>query len=162
MERIINISKRKTFRSLFFVVTICVNVIFAEAQTNRHLITAEGNTISSSCTRSASELQPGDADGNNMIDANDISELVRIIMGGSTTETKKNAADFNNDGILNVSDIVMIINTTLRIKTGEVLSLNADAVEVCGYLKSNDYDVFGIRMSYTGEDDSWIYYPISI
>ena len=161
MERIINISKRKTFRSLFFVVTICVNVIFAEAQTNRHLITAEGNTISSSCTRSASELQPGDADGNNMIDANDISELVRIIMGGSTTETKKNAADFNNDGILNVSDIVMIINTTLRIKTGEVLSLNADAVEVCGYLKSNDYDVFGIRMSYTGEDDSWIYYPIS-
>ena len=58
------------------------------------------------------------------------SELVRIIMGGSTTETKKNAADFNNDGIVNVSDIVMIINTTLRIKTGEVLSLNADAVEV--------------------------------
>lgn len=130
MERLFNISmKGRIIKSLFFVVAICMNVIFAHAQTN----------------------------------TNDISEIVRIIMGGSTTDTQKKSADFNNDGIVNVADIVKIINTTLRIKTGEVLSLNVDRAEICGYLTSNDidYDEFGIRTSYTGQDDDWIYYPIS-
>ena len=89
MERLFNISmKGRIIKSLFFVVAICMNVIFAHAQTN----------------------------------TNDISEIVRIIMGGSTTDTQKKAADFNNDGIVNVADIVNFLNTTLRIKTGEVLS----------------------------------------
>lgn len=131
MERINNISilKGRIIKSLFFVVAICMNVVFAHAQTN----------------------------------TNDISEIVRIIMGGSTTDTQKKAADFNNDGIVNVADIVNYLNTTIRIKTGEVLSLNADVAEICGYLTSNDidYDEFGIRTSYTGQDDDWIYYPIS-
>lgn len=153
----------KLLRLLFFVVAICMNVIFAKAQTNRHDASAEGSSISPSYTRSASEIQSGDADGNNKIDADDINELIRIIMGGSTTEIKRNAADFNNDGIVNVADIVKIVNTTLRIKTGGVLSINADAVEVCGYLNPNDidYDEFGIRYSYTGQDNSWIYSPVS-
>lgn len=164
MERIINISMRgRIIKSLFLVVGICMNVIFASAQTNRHYISSGESSISSSYTRSTSEFQPGDADGNNLIDANDINEIVRIIMGGSTTYTQKKAADFNNDGIVNVADIVNFLNTTLRIKTGEVLSLNVDRAEICGYLTSHDieYDEFGIRTSYTGQDDDWIYSPIS-
>ena len=110
MERIINISKRKTFRSLFFVVTICVNVIFAEAQTNRHLITAEGNTISSSCTRSASELQPGDADGNEFIDPEDVQFTKDFIMTNQGPDgfVRQNA-DTNGDNEINVIDIVEIV-----------------------------------------------------
>lgn len=155
--------KGRIIKSLFLVVAICMNIIFVSAQTNRHIISSGESSISSSYTRSTSEFQPGDADGNNLIDANDISEIVRIIMGGSTTDTQKKAADFNNDGIVNVADIVNFLNTTLRIKTGEVLSLNVDRAEICGYLTSHDieYDEFGIRTSYTGQDDDWIYSPIS-
>ena len=55
---------------------------------------------------------PGDANGDNKVDATDIVDIVNYMMGKATSTGTFNkvAADLNNDNVVNAADIVLLIN----------------------------------------------------
>lgn len=59
----------------------------------------------------------GDVNGNGIVDAEDITDTVDYIMGISAKDIKKETIDVNNDGIVNVADIVVISNIILGSKS---------------------------------------------
>ena len=56
------------------------------------------------------ETLRGDVNGNGIVDAEDITDTVNYMMGISAKDIKKETIDVNNDGIVNVADIVVISN----------------------------------------------------
>ena len=52
----------------------------------------------------------GDADGNGIIEVNDIAEIVKHIMGIESDVFKFSEADFNDDGKVNVVDLVNVVH----------------------------------------------------
>jgi hypothetical protein len=59
---------------------------------------------------SAPSVTSGDANGDNVVNAADIVELVNSIMGKPSAKFNKSAADVNGDGVVNAADIVAIVN----------------------------------------------------
>lgn len=52
----------------------------------------------------------GDANGDNVVNAADIVEVVNYIMGSPSASFDEKAADVNGDGVVNAADIVLIVN----------------------------------------------------
>ena len=53
---------------------------------------------------------PGDANGDGVVNANDILTIVNYTMNMTSVPIDLSTADINNDGVVNVADIVMIVN----------------------------------------------------
>ena len=62
------------------------------------------------------EVVLGDANGDGTVDANDIVDIVNHTMGNPTSTGKfnKKAADINEDGVVNIADIVAISNIIMK------------------------------------------------
>ena len=56
----------------------------------------------------------GDANGDEVVNAADIVEVVNHIMGTSSEKFNFNAADINHDGVVNAADIVQIVNLIME------------------------------------------------
>jgi hypothetical protein len=52
----------------------------------------------------------GDANGDNIVNAADIVEVVNYIMGSPSGKFNEKSADANGDGVVNAADIVTIVN----------------------------------------------------
>ena len=63
------------------------------------------------------EMLRGDVNGNGSVDAEDITDTVDYMMGLSAKGIQKETIDVNNDGIVNVADIVVISNIILGSKS---------------------------------------------
>ena len=63
------------------------------------------------------EMLRGDVNGNGSVDAEDITDTVDYMMGLSAKSIQKETIDVNNDGIVNVADIVVISNIILGSKS---------------------------------------------
>lgn len=61
----------------------------------------------------------GDANGDYIVNAADIVEVVNYIMGNPTEKFTKSAADVNCDGVVNAADIVAIVNIIMSDQEGE-------------------------------------------
>lgn len=59
-------------------------------------------------------ILPGDADGNGKVEAADIVAIVDFIMGNPPVGFDKIAADLNNDGVINIADIIALTNILLK------------------------------------------------
>ena len=64
---------------------------------------------------SEGEVLVGDADGNGSVDANDITLIVKYLLGNPTAINMTNA-DYNQDGKVDVADIIAIVNELLNSK----------------------------------------------
>jgi hypothetical protein len=58
------------------------------------------------------EEKMGDANGDGIVNAKDIADIVNHTMGMPTSTGKfgEKAADMNKDGVVNIADIVQILN----------------------------------------------------
>jgi hypothetical protein len=56
-----------------------------------------------------STILPGDAFEDGVVDTKDIAAIAKYLMGKNPGNSNKNNADANNDGAINVADIVFII-----------------------------------------------------
>ncbi|MBR7030936.1 MAG: glycosyl hydrolase 53 family protein [Prevotella sp.] len=63
------------------------------------------------------EMLRGDVNGNGSVDAEDITDTVDYMTGLSAKGIQKETIDVNNDGIVNVADIVVISNIILGSKS---------------------------------------------
>ena len=63
------------------------------------------------------EILRGDVNGNGSVDAEDITDTVDYMTGLSAKSIQKETIDVNNDGIVNVADIVVISNIILGSKS---------------------------------------------
>lgn len=63
------------------------------------------------------EMLRGDVNGNGSVDAEDITDTVDYMTGLSAKSIQKETIDVNNDGIVNVADIVVISNIILGSKS---------------------------------------------
>lgn len=57
----------------------------------------------------APEIMRGDANGNRVIDMDDVLEIRNAIMGYPSDQYNIEAADVNEDGHVNIADIVMLL-----------------------------------------------------
>ncbi len=55
------------------------------------------------------EILPGDMNGNGQYDASDVVEIVNVILGKGD-ESSRAAADVNDDGVVNITDVIVVIN----------------------------------------------------
>jgi hypothetical protein len=55
-----------------------------------------------------------DVNGDNVLDAKDITDLIAFIAGKSPNGVTSASADVNSDGVVNIADIVMISNMVAR------------------------------------------------
>ena len=80
------------------------------------LVTSGGNAgLPVSMLVSGSTLQPGDINGDENVNIQDIIILINIILGTNDPDTGEfNAADINSDGVLNIQDIILIVNLILN------------------------------------------------
>lgn len=60
-----------------------------------------------------SKVIPGDADGNETVDENDIMIIIDYIMGLNPEGFEFSLADVNGDNVVNIADVVMIANIIL-------------------------------------------------
>ena len=60
------------------------------------------------------EAKQGDANGDGMVNAADIVEVINYIMGISSDKFSDTSADINGDGVVNAADIVQIVNIVLE------------------------------------------------
>lgn len=63
---------------------------------------------------------PGDASGDGMINAGDIIEIVKHIMGQPSLNFNYRNSDTNNDGIVNIADIVQITNGIINLEKDDI------------------------------------------
>ena len=61
-------------------------------------------------TAQEASFTPGDANGDGVVNAADIVEVVNYIMGSPSAVFDESAADMNGDGVINAADIVFIVN----------------------------------------------------
>ena len=71
---------------------------------------AEGGLIIYSIKFIPDDITPGDANGDGVVNAADIVEVVNYIMNHPSEKYNENAADANGDGVVNAADIVTIVN----------------------------------------------------
>ena len=71
------------------------------------------NKIYSAKCASVSVAAIGDADGSGSVDKNDVKARADYIMGKNPTGFKKEYADLNEDGVVDVADLVLMINILL-------------------------------------------------
>ena len=60
------------------------------------------------------EARKGDVNGDETINAADVTEMVNAIMGRHSGVFDKTAADLNGDGVINAADIVIIVNKIMK------------------------------------------------
>ncbi|MBQ8714736.1 MAG: leucine-rich repeat protein [Prevotella sp.] len=77
------------------------------------------------------DVLPGDANGDGMVNVTDIVEIVNAILGHPSAKFDPVAADVNSDGEVNVTDIVSVVNI--------ILSNPATARELMGEDDEEDY-----------------------
>ena len=81
-------------------------IIVSGAEASNYSLTYTIGTL----TISAPEIMRGDANGNRVIDMDDVVEIRNAIMGYPLSDHyNKKAADVNEDGYVNVADIVMLL-----------------------------------------------------
>ena len=81
-------------------------IIVSGAEASNYSLTYTIGTL----TISAPEIMRGDANGNRVIDMDDVVEIRNAIMGYPLSDHyNKKAADLNEDGYVNVADIVMLL-----------------------------------------------------
>ena len=68
---------------------------------------------------SGSAETKGDANGDNVVNAADIVELVNYIMGSPSDKFNESAADVNGDGVVNAADIVGIVNVIMGVSNDD-------------------------------------------
>jgi len=57
---------------------------------------------------------PGDINGDESVNIQDIIFLINFILGTDDPNTGEfNAADMNGDGVLNIQDIILLVNSIL-------------------------------------------------
>ena len=54
--------------------------------------------------------QSGDINGDGKIDIQDITDYVKAILFSSIPGPDKSAADMNDDGVINIADLIILIN----------------------------------------------------
>jgi len=55
----------------------------------------------------------GDINGNGIVDEDDLSIIVQVIMGQVTDEETRKKADVNHDEVVNAADLVSLANLIL-------------------------------------------------
>ena len=65
-------------------------------------------------TITISSVQPGDADGDGVIDVNDITNVAAHILGNNPANFNAAAADADGDGVIDVNDITVISRIILN------------------------------------------------
>ena len=92
--------------------SICLNGLY---EGYLRLVTSGGNAgLPVSMLVSGNPSQPGDINGDESVNIQDIIFLINFILDvDSPDENQFSAADMNNDGVLNIQDIILIINTIL-------------------------------------------------
>ncbi|NWJ44041.1 PepSY domain-containing protein [Marine Group I thaumarchaeote] len=79
------------------------------------LVTSGGNAgLPVSMLVSGSPSLPGDINGDESVNIQDIIILINFILGTDDPDTGEfNAADINSDGVLNIQDIILVVNLIL-------------------------------------------------
>jgi len=62
----------------------------------------------------AQNIKKGDANGDKIVDANDVTEVSNAMMGNPSDKYIKDNADANSDRDVNIADIVMIVGMILN------------------------------------------------
>lgn len=62
----------------------------------------------------AQSVKKGDANGDNIVNANDVTEVANAMMGNPSDKYIRDNADANSDAIVNAADVVTIINIILN------------------------------------------------
>ena len=70
---------------------------------------ALGNRLSRTFKANKVSKIPGDANGDGQVDANDIVEITNYIMGKASKSFIFKTADVNEDGKVNIADILQIV-----------------------------------------------------
>ncbi len=79
-------------------------------------VTEENQIVNLDCTLQAANLppaegvKPGDANGDDVISGADVEAVAKYIMGEAVEKFNEDNADANNDGSINIADIVCIVN----------------------------------------------------
>ena len=66
----------------------------------------------------------GDANGDGIVNATDIVEIVNFIMGHPSDKFNEDAADANEDGVVNAADMVVIVNHCIYLGRKKVNNLS--------------------------------------
>ena len=69
---------------------------------NHPVLTWQGGTA-------APEITYGDADGNGLVNTDDVSKIVQYLNGNSMTAEEMEVSDVNSDGIVNMADVSLIL-----------------------------------------------------
>jgi len=79
------------------------------------LVTSGGNAgLPVSMLVSGSPSLPGDINGDESVNIQDIIILINFILGTDDPDIGEfNAADINSDGVLNIQDIILVVNLIL-------------------------------------------------
>jgi len=79
------------------------------------MVTSGGNAgVAVSLLVTGNPSLPGDINGDESINIQDIIILINFILGTDDPDTGEfNAADINSDGVLNIQDIILVVNLIL-------------------------------------------------
>ena len=88
--------------------------VFQSNQIEKSYAIIDGGTDSPGYFTDKASLKVGDVNGDNVLDAKDITDLIAFIAGKSPNGVTSASADVNSDGVVNIADIVMISNMVAR------------------------------------------------
>lgn len=120
------------------VATVVDGVVTAVAEGTATITatTADGSNLSASCALTVNRLIiPGDANGDNSIDATDYVATANYILGDIPEGFDISAVDLDNNGVIDVADLVGVTNM--------ILNANATqpAPQYAGAIGLRDFDI---------------------
>ena len=99
---------------------MCTNLVggkgtvFQSNQIEKSYAIIDGGTDSPGYFTDKASLKVGDVNGDNVLDAKDITDLIDYMSGKSPNGVTSASTDVNSDGVVNIADIVMVSNMVAR------------------------------------------------
>ena len=88
--------------------------VFQSNQIEKSYAIIDGGTDSPGYFTDKASLKVGDVNGDNVLDAKDITDLIDYMSGKSPNGVTSASTDVNSDGVVNIADIVMVSNMVAR------------------------------------------------